>query len=124
VEQVGEALSLNAMPVQANLVLNWRYKKLAVLAATSFTGRTLRSVSQKTIQYKNLPTEYYNVRERNEARTVVDLKLEYRWKRSVTPYLQIRNLFNDPGHLTDDGHYVYDLERGWPTYEIGVRGQF
>ena len=124
VDQVAHALELNAMPVQASLVMNWRYRKLSTQAALSFQGQTLRSLSQQTIQYTGRPVEYINVMRRNESRTVVDLKMEYRWRRQCVPYVQIRNLFNSAGRLTANGYYVYDNHRSWPTYEFGVRGLF
>jgi len=124
VDQVNKALKIGAMPVQANLVVNWRYRKLAFLAAIRYMGRTLRGLSQQTIQYSDLPTEYMNALTYSERRSVVDFKVEYRWKQYLTPYIQIRNLFNASSSRAMNGYLLYKIQTPGPTIEAGVRGQF
>jgi outer membrane receptor protein involved in Fe transport len=124
VDQAGRALDTNAIPLQGNIIINWRHRKLAFLAAVSHTGRTLRSVSRQIIKYSNLDEQYMITLTRNEPRTVVDLKIEYRWNRHFVPYLQLRNLFNSRATQTINGYYVYEINSPWPAFEIGIRGLF
>ncbi|MCL1888436.1 MAG: TonB-dependent receptor, partial [Kiritimatiellaeota bacterium] len=131
VDQVHKSLKSDAMPVTASLYLSWRYKKLAVTSSIKHTGRTLRAVSPQTIQWDDRRdadgkyiNEYINTMTRAEARTTVDLKLEYRWNSLMRPYLQVKNLFNARARRTIDGYNSLWSAPPAPTYEIGFRGYF
>jgi len=121
--QVSKALRIGAMPVQANLVLNWRCRKLTMLCAIRYMGRTLRDVSEQTIQYSDLPAAYMNAQTYSERRVVVDFKIEYRWNRYLAPYIQFRNLFNASNSRTMNGYLLYE-QRSTPAMKAGIRGKF
>ena len=138
-EQARWSLETNAVPIVANIILSWRYRKLALQSSITHTGRTLRSATHYDIQYSDLPnyndpnTPYIPERGlpayklallRAEPRTKVDIRAEWRWKPYMRPYIQIRNLTNAQFRRTLNGNPTYWTEYSQPYYEIGIRGSF
>ena len=127
IDQVKWALKRGSTPIKGSIVLDWRYQKIYVQSSISHIGRKLATLTRETIRYTNWTEdrqEYMNALYYMKARTLVDLKIEYRWKQQWTPYLQARNIFNATRNRTVNDYFMYRLVNPAPVYEIGLRGTF
>jgi uncharacterized membrane protein len=81
-------------------------------------------VAQQTIEYSDLPVQYMNTRTRDGRSTTVNVRIEYRWKSWMAPYLQVWNLFNASSSQTINGYSRLATDTYRPIYEVGIRGRF
>ena len=90
----------------------------------------LKLVTQKTIQYSDtlpasttkIPPQYFNELQYQAPRETVDVRVDYKWSRRVTPYFQARNVFGRPIVMSTPTLPFNHAEYGDPIYELGVRG--
>jgi TonB-dependent receptor len=122
VEQVRHSLELDAVTRQYNLALNWRRKGFTTMLSMNHAGRTLRGISRSDVRYTGQALTYINTRTYMKPRTTVDLRMEYSLSRRVVPFLQIRNLFNEPIANTQNGYLLNVQDYLDPRLEFGVRG--
>lgn len=122
VEQVAYALETNSTPRQFNAAVSWRYRDLSTMLTMNHTGRSLRGLTRSDVRYTGGTLSYFNLRNYLEARTTVDLRVEYAWSKRVVPFLQVRNLFNEKFENTQNGYLLNVQHYLDPKLEFGVRG--
>jgi outer membrane receptor protein involved in Fe transport len=122
VEQVSYALVTSSTPRTYNAALSWRFKGFSTLATVNHTSRALRGVSRSDVRYTGGPLTYINNKTHSQARTTVDLRLEYAYSRRVVPFVQLRNLFNEKFESTQNGYLLNVQDYFDPKMEIGLRG--
>lgn len=123
-EQVKYALNLRAVKQQYNLALNWRFKRLTALLTMNYAGRVLSGVSRSDVNYAGQPLAYVNSRQSIEPRKLLDLRLEYRWSQRVTPFVQLRDLLNEPVRVTQNGRLLSQMTFLDPRVEFGFKGNW
>lgn len=122
-EQVNKSLELASVKQAVNLQLNYSYGKWGLNIVTNYTGRVLKLVSQKTVKYSDISTNrYYNELQYQAPRQLVDLRIDYKWNRKFTPYLEVRNVFGRPIKMSTQTVPFNHAEYGDPIYELGIRG--
>lgn len=122
VQQVGYALESDAVQRQYNAALSWRFRGLSAVATLNHAGKTLKGVSRSDVRYTGGALTYVNNLTHMLARTTVDLRLEYAYSRRIVPFLQLRNIFNEPIENTQNGYLLNTQNYYDPKMEIGLRG--
>lgn len=121
-EQVNRSLELASVKRALNVQLNYSYGKFGFNVISNFTGRVLKLVTQKTVKYTDLPNQYYNELQYQAPRALVDVRIDYKWNRKYTPYLEVRNIFGRPINMVTQSVPFNHAEYGDPIFELGVRG--
>jgi iron complex outermembrane receptor protein len=122
VEQVSYALVTSSTPRTYNAALSWRFKGLSTLATVNHTSRALRGVSRSDVRYTGGALTYINNKTHAQARTTVDLRLEYAYSKRIVPFVQLRNLFNEKFESTQNGFPLNVQDYFDPKMEVGLRG--
>ena len=122
VEQVSYALETSSVPRTYNAALSWRYRGFSTLATVNHTSRALRGVSRSDVRYTGGALTYINNLTHAQARTTVDLRLEYAYSKRIVPFVQLRNLFNAPFESTQNGFLLNVQDYFDPKMELGLRG--
>ena len=124
-EQVSHALDMGAVKNQFNMVLNWKFKKLTLLATVHSEGRVLKWSTINPVRYfRDAATYYMNEYHYMQPRTVVDLRVEYNLLRNFGAYVQFRDLFDAPIRYTANDRFLNYARKGNPMIEIGFKGWF
>lgn len=122
-EQVNRSLELASVKRAMNVQLNYSYGKFGFNIITNYTGKVLKVVSQKTVKYSDLAAnQYYNELQYQSPRELVDIRIDYKWNRKYTPYLEVRNIFGRSISMATQSVPFNHAEYGDPIYEFGVRG--
>lgn len=122
-EQVNKSLELASVKQAVNVELNYSYGKFGFNIISNYTGRVLKLISQKTVKYSDVATNrYYNELQYQSPRELVDVRIDYKWTRKFTPYLEVRNIFGRPINMATQTVPFNHAEYGEPIYELGVRG--
>ncbi len=122
-EQVNKTLEFASVKKAVNVTLNYSIGKFSTTITSNYTGRVLKAFSQKTVKYTDVATNnYYNELQYQAPRELVDVRIEYKYSRLLTPYLLVRNVFGRPIIMSTPTVPFNHAEYGDPIYELGVRG--
>lgn len=122
-EQINRNLTLASVKQALNISVNYSIGKFTFTAESNYTGRVLKTVTQKTIKYSDVAVNrYFNELQYQAARDTVDLRIDYKYSRRITPYFQVRNMFGRPIIFETENLPFNHSEYGDPIYELGVRG--
>lgn len=122
-DQIQKNLELSSVKQALNVTLTYSYGKWGFNIVSSYTGKVLKTISQKTVKYSDLAAnQYFNELQYQAPRELVDVRLDYKWNRKFTPYFQVRNVFGRPIVMATSTLPFNHAEYGDPIYELGVRG--
>ncbi|MSU50077.1 MAG: TonB-dependent receptor [Opitutus sp.] len=106
-----------------NVVVSYAVGRLNFTLVHNYTGPITRVSARNTIRYANeTVNRYFFEQNKLRPRPVTDLRIDYRWSRRFTPYLQIRNLTATEFRARSQQVPLQHFEAGDPSYELGVRG--
>jgi hypothetical protein len=129
-QQINKGLEVAAVKEALNVTLNYSIGNFGFEVSTNYTGHVLKAISQKTVQYsdidpatgKAVKPQYFNELQYQAPRETVDVRIDYKWNRRFTPYLEARNVLARPIIMSTPTLPSNHAEYGDPIYEIGVRG--
>ena len=122
-DQIQKNLELSSVKQALNVTLNYSIGKLGFTVTSNYTGHVLKTVTQKTLKYTDVAVnQYFNELQYQAPRELVDVRIDYKWSRRVTPYFQARNVFARPIIMSTPILPFNHAEYGDPIYELGVRG--
>ena len=124
-EQVQKTMEFASVKQALNVTLNYSIGKLGVTVTSNYTGHVLKAFSQKTVKFTDVAVanqQYYNELQYQAPRELVDIRLDYKYSRKLTPYFQARNVLARPIITSTPTLPFNHAEYGDPIYELGVRG--
>ena len=122
-EQINQTMEFSAVKRALNVTLSYSIGKLGMTITSNYTGKVLKAFSQKTVKYTNVAAnDYFNELQYQAPRELVDVRLDYKFSRKLTPYFQARNIFARPIVMSTSTVPYNRAEYGDPIYELGVRG--
>ncbi len=120
---VNKNLEIAAVKRAFNVTLNYSIGKFGFTVTSNYTGNVLKSATRNTVKYSDVPVNQYFFEYAYQApRELVDVRVDYKWNRRVTPYFQARNVFARPIVMSTQSLPSNHAEYGDPIYELGVRG--
>ncbi|MEO6567487.1 MAG: TonB-dependent receptor [Opitutaceae bacterium] len=124
-QQVQKTMEFAAVKQALNVTLNYSIGKFGFTVTSSYTGHVLKAFSQKTVKYTDIAAAnqtYFNELQYQAPRELVDVRIDYKHNRKITPYFQARNIFGRPIVMSTPTSPFNHAEYGDPIYELGVRG--
>jgi TonB-dependent receptor len=123
IDAVNFSLQQQQMRRALNALVSWSIDRFHFTLANNYQGKYNRVAARSTVRYANeTANRYYIEQNALKPRNVVDLRMEYRWDRRYTPYLQIRNLTNTAFRAHSQSVLLQYFEVGDPSFELGLRG--
>lgn len=120
---VNKSMEIAAVKRAFNVSLNYTLGKFGFTVTSNYTGYVLKSANRQTVKYSDVPVNRYAFEYQYQApRELVDVRIDYKWNRRFTPYLEARNIFGRPIITTSSLMPINHAEYGDPIYELGVRG--
>lgn len=124
-EAVNASLKANNVTRSMNVELNYSIGKFSITGTCNYADRYQGGATRNTVKFANeAVNRYYFENVHFAPRAFVDVRMDYKWNRKFTPYLQIRNVFNRPFVLSTQTVVNTHFETGDPGFELGVRGNF
>ncbi len=121
--QVNKNLEIAAVKRAFNVVLNYSIGKWGFTATSNYTGKVLKAANRQTVKYSNEAANRYIFEYVYQApRELVDLRVDYKYSRKITPYFQARNILGRAIVTSTSTLPSNRAEYGDPIYELGVRG--
>jgi len=122
-EQIGLNLGLASVKRALNISLSTTFGKFGFNIQSNYAGRQLKAISQKTVKFTDVAVnQYFNEQQFQAAREVVDVRIDYKLSRRLTPYFQVRNILGRPIIFETANLPLNHAEYGDPIYELGLRG--
>jgi TonB-dependent receptor len=122
-QTVNKSMEIAAVKRAFNVSLNYTIGKFGFTVTSNYTGYVLKGANRQTVKYSDEKFNRYTFEYQYQApRELVDLRIDYRWNRKFTPYLEVRNVFGRPIITTSNLMPINHAEYGDPIYELGVRG--
>jgi TonB-dependent receptor len=122
-EQINKNLELATGKQSLNVSLSYSLGKFGLNIQSNYTGHVLKTITRKTIKYSDeTANRYFNELQYQAPRELVDVRLDYKYSRLITPYVQARNIMGRPIIMSTPTLPINHAEYGDPIYEIGIRG--
>ncbi len=120
---VNKSLELATVKKAFNVTLNYSIGKFGFTVTSNYTGNVLKGANRNTVKYSDVAVNQYYFEYAYQApRELVDVRVDYKYSRKLTPYFQARNVFGRGITMSTQTRPSNHAEYGDPIYELGVRG--